>query len=168
MVMMICMSLLDGWLRPDHELSYVILLINGLLWPYLGFVMILFDRWLHPCHDSCIIWQRSWFMYMYLYLLVGFPMVNWFPALIYKAFHPSIQIGLHALGGIFCTTFCHYPCTPHSLILEDLYSEPRTLTSWKNSHCSNCAPLCTISPENSTFPVYKSDANGLCLPRADV
>ena len=142
MVMMICMSLSYGWLWPDHELSYVILIIIGWLRPYLGFIMILFDGWLipylHPftwsfsgclcpCHDSCIIWQRSQFMYMYLYFLVGFPMANWFITLIYKAFHPSFSLGLHALGGIYYTSFCHYPCTPRSLILYNLYSEPHML-----------------------------------------
>ena len=88
MVMMICMCLSDDWLQPDHELSYVILLIIGWLRPYNGFIMILFDGWLCtyldpftwtfsgwlcPCHDSCLIWQRSQFMYMYLYFLAGFP-----------------------------------------------------------------------------------------------
>jgi len=185
---MICMSLSNGWLWPDHELSYVILLIIGWLRPYLGFVMILFDgwlcpyldpftwsfsRWLHPCHDSCIIWQRSQFMYMYLYLLAGFPMADQFPALIYKAFHPSLWFGLHALGGIYYTSFCHYPCTPCSLILEDLYSEPCMLflhgeTPIMSLSINISFPFCTISLKLMFFPVYKIDTNDLCLPHADV
>jgi len=160
--MMIWMSLSDGWLQSSHELSYVILLIIGWLWPYLGFSVVLFDGWLHPyldlfawsfsgwlcpCHRSCIIWQRSQFMYMYLYFLAGFMMVGWFPALIYKAFHPSFNLSLHALGGICYTTFCHCPCTPHSLILEDLYSEPRMLFLYGET------PIMSLSMSRS-FPFF--------------
>ena len=175
MVMMICMSLWDGWLRPDYELSYVILLIIRWLWSYLGFVMILFDGWLrpyldpftcsfsgwlHPCHESCIIWQRSQFIYMYLYFLAGFPTTDPFPALIYKAFHPLLRLGLHALVGICYTTFFHYPCTPRSLILEDLYSEPHILflreeTPIMSLFMSRLFPFSTISPKTSVLPSLK-------------
>ena len=33
------------------------------------------------------------------------------------------MFGLHTLGGICYTVICHCPCTPHSLILEDPYSD---------------------------------------------
>ena len=172
MIMLIYMSLSNGWLRPYHELSFVILHIIWWLWPYLGFIMILFNEWLnpcldpftwsfsgwlHPCHDSCIIWQRSQFMYMYLYFLASFSMADWFPTLIYKEFHPSLRLGLHTLGGICYTTFCHCPCTPHSLILEDLYSEPRMLCLHEETpimclFMSRSIPFCTISPKTFVFP----------------
>ena len=172
MVMMICMYLSDGWLRPDHELSYVILLIIGWLRPYLGFIMILFDGWLcpyldpftwsfsgwlYPCHYSCIIWQRSQFMYVYLYLLVGFSIADQFPALIYKAFHPSLRLNLHPLGGICYKKISDCPCTPRSLILEDLYSEPRMLflhgeTPIMSLFMRRSFSFYTISPETSIFP----------------
>ena len=31
----------------------------------------------------------------------------WFPTLTYKEFHPSLHLGLHTLGGISYTSFCH-------------------------------------------------------------
>jgi len=116
-------------------------------------------------------------MYMYLYLLGGFLMAERFPALIYKAFHPSLWFGLHALGGICYTAFFHCPCNPCSLILEDLHSEPRMLclhgetpimsedlyseprmlclhgeTPIMSLFMSRSFPFCTISLETSIFP----------------
>ena len=81
----------------------------------------------------------------------------WFPALIYNSFQPSLYLGLHTLGGICYIKFCHCPCTPHSLILEDLYSEPHMLcvheeTPIVSLFMSRSIPFCTISPEASVFP----------------
>ena len=44
----------------------------------------------------------------------------WFLTLIHNAFHPSLQFRLHALGDICYTKFYDFPCTPRSLILEDV------------------------------------------------
>ena len=81
----------------------------------------------------------------------------WFPASTYKAFHPSLYLGLHGLGGICYTTFCHCVCTPHSVILEDLYSEPYMLplheeTPIVSLFMSRTIPFCTISPKSYVFP----------------
>jgi len=185
---MICMSLSDGWLWPEHELSYVIPLIIGWLRPYLGFIMILFDGWLrpcldpftlsfygwlHPCHDSCIIWQRSQFMYMYLYLLAGFPTADRFPALIYKAFHPSLWLDLHALGGIYYIAFYHYPILPipwswrtstvNPACFAFMERLPLCPSSWADHF-----PFAPFPLKLMFFPIYKTDANDLCLPHADV
>jgi len=84
----ICDPLIIGWLPP--YLGFIMILFDGWLRPYLNSFTWSFSRWLHSCHDLCIIWQRSQFMYMYLYLLAGFPIADQFPALIYKAFHPSL------------------------------------------------------------------------------
>jgi len=74
----------------------------------------------------------------------------------------SILRGLVSLEEImgmlhYYTTFCHCPCTPCSLILEDLYREPHTLflhgeTPIMSLFMSRSFPFCTISPETSAFP----------------
>lgn len=73
----------------------------------------------------------------------------------------------------FYTTFCHYPCTPCSLILEDLYSEPYMIflhegTPIVSLFMSRSFPFCTISLETSVLPSLRNGVNGLCLPSADV
>ena len=60
------------------------------------------------------------------------------------------------------TAFCHYPCTPHSLIVEDLYSEPYMLSHHEDpafmslSSCAEHFPFASF-PKNLPFiPVYKN------------
>ena len=68
-------------------------------------------------------------MYMYICLICRSPDDNtWFLTRTCKSFHPSLMFGFHTLGGIYYTTICHCPCTPHSLILEDPYSDPCVLS----------------------------------------
>jgi len=64
---------------------------------------------------------------------------------------------LHALGGICYTKFCHCPCTPRSLILEDLYSEPYMLSHHEENpivslFMRRTIPFCIISQKSSVYP----------------
>ena len=130
------------------------------------------DGCIHTIIHVSFLWVSS-DVYVYVLACRFFNGRLRFPALIYKAFHPSLQLGLHALGGICYTTFCHYPCTPCSLILETSTMNPACFSFMKK------LPLCPSSWENQFpfapfplkllfFPVYKTGANGPYLPHADV
>jgi len=59
----------------------------------------------------------------------------------------------------YYTTFFHYPCTPHSLILEDLYSKPHMLFIHEETpivplFMTRSIPFYTISTETSIFAQF--------------
>ena len=109
-----------------------------------------------------------------MYLLVGFLAAdygspNWF----IKHFIPHSSFDLHPLGGICYTEFCHYPCTPRSLIPDDLYSEPYMPTLHEETpivslFMSRSIPFCTISPTTSVCPSLKDRTYGPSSPRANM
>jgi len=57
--------------------------------------------------------------------------------------------------------------------VRDLYSGPYRLSLYEETpivslFMSKTIPFCTISPKSSIFPVYKTGANGACLPHTNM
>ena len=84
----------------------------------------LHDLLLDGCVHTTIHVLEISVMYMYLCLLVGFLAVASSSMHLLVKHFILLLFGLHALRGICYTTFSHYPYTPCSLILEDLYDDP--------------------------------------------
>ena len=78
---------------------------------------ILYYGWLHPYHISCI-WDISCTC---LRNFFDGSVFSWTRS--HKAFHPSLSLGPHALGGICYTIICHRPCNPPSRTLEGLFRD---------------------------------------------
>ena len=157
-------SLLDGC---NHTL--------GLIWSFLldgcahnldPFTWSSFG-WMHPYHDSSIRYFSDVCVSMLACRFSGGSLQ--FHASTRKAFQPLLLFDLHALGVICFTTFCHCPCTPHSLILEDLYSEPHM----KNMSVHPSSPLehfpLSSFPKNlPSNQVFKINASSQFFPYADL
>ena len=86
----ICWSLLlDGCIHTSKLIFYT--LYYGWLRPYHMFMYqrYQFYLYLQDFRWWCLVWTHS-----------------------HKAFHSSLSLGPHALGGIYYTAFCHCPCNP--------------------------------------------------------
>ena len=113
-IMIYYMNHLIGWLRPYLSLLVGPYLLDGCVHTLDPCFCTLYYRWLHPYHISCIrdiscIWVRKF---------SDGSVFSWVHS--HKAFHASLSLGPHALGGICYTTFCHHPCNPSSYILEGI------------------------------------------------
>jgi len=77
--------------------------------------------------DYCVLcygWLCPYHIYHILEILVVLLHAGFLEVVCsYKAFHPSISIGPHALGGICYTKICHRPCYPFSRTLEDSFQD---------------------------------------------
>ena len=90
-----------------------------------------------------------------------------------KAFHPSLSLRPHALGGIYYTVICHHPCNPrpthwraHFLTYEQWHGlKP---LSWHPSEQELSLPwrhLLLKNPKNTSFCIgacskFNTHANG--------
>ena len=104
---------LIGWLRPCLILLLGHYLLDGCVHTLAPGFCTLYYGWLCPYHVSCII-DIS---YICLCRSSDGSVFNW--AHSHKAFHPSLSLELHALGGICYTAFFHHPYNPSSRTLED-------------------------------------------------
>ena len=169
--MLIYMSLSDGWLRPYHELLYVILFIIAWLQPYHGFAMILYVGWLRSCLGSnymIILWMDA-SIPRFMYYLDSFSDVyvsmlackfsddgSWFPASTCKEFYPTL-VRPSCFRGHLLHRILSLSQYSLSMILEDLYSVPNMLSHHEETpsmslFMSRIIPLCIISQESSFYP----------------
>ena len=112
-IMIDYMTHLIGWLRPYLSLLVDPSLLDGCVHTLDPDLCTLYYGWLCPYHISCIrdiscICIRRFF---------DGSVFSW--AHSHKAFHPSLSLEPHALGGIYYAAFCHHPYNPSSRTLED-------------------------------------------------
>ena len=107
------LSILTGWLRPYVESS----LLYTLLWMAVP-ILCVSCTWDISCTSSCSSSGSSVFSC----------------TCSCKAFHPSISLGPHALGGVCYTTICHRPCYPFSRTLEDSFWDLWKVTWPRNTY----------------------------------
>ena len=69
---------------------------------------ILYFGWLRPYHIYIMYLRYQLYFSTQVFRLRSF---SWTRSR--KAFHPSLSLGPHALGGICYTAICHRPCNPH-------------------------------------------------------
>ena len=147
----ICWSLLlDGFVHTSDLSLYVL---------YYG--------WLHPCH--MFMYQRYQF-YLYLQVVRKWCLV-WTHS--HKAFHPSLSLEPHALGGICYTTFFHCHCNPQKahwrvISMTNAQCHALQITSlhpfWWRQH-SSCWHFPKKSYEN---PYFFLGASSPAPPHADL
>ena len=107
------MTHLIGWLWPYLSLLVDPSLLDGCIHTLDPSYCTLYYGWLHPYHISCI-WDISCIC---LRRFSDGSVFSWRHS--HKAFHPSLSLGPHALGGICYRAFCHRPYNPSSRTLED-------------------------------------------------
>ena len=112
-IMIDYMTHLIGWLRPYPSLLIDPSLMDGCVHTLDPSYCTLYYGCLCPYHTSCI---RD-ISCIFIFRSSDGSVFSW--ACSHKAFHPSLSLGSHALGGICYTAFCHRPCNPSSRTLED-------------------------------------------------
>ena len=101
-IMIDYMTHLIGWLRPYLSLLFYPSFLDGCVYTLDPGYCTLYHGWLHPYHISCIRDINC----ICIYRSSDGNVFSWAS---HKAFHPSLSLGPHALGGIYYTTFCHRP-----------------------------------------------------------
>ena len=106
-IMIDYMTHLIGWLRPYLSLLVDPSLLDGCVHTLDPGYCTLYYGWLRPYHISCI---RD-ISCTCLHRFSDDSVFSWVCS--HKAFHPSLSLGTHALGGICCTIIFRCPCNPH-------------------------------------------------------
>ena len=98
---------LIGWLRPYLSL-FIWSSLDGCAHTLDLDYSVLCFGWLRPYHTYIMYLRCQLYFSAQVFRRRAF---SWTCSR--KAFHPSLSLGPHALGGICYTVICHHTCNPH-------------------------------------------------------